>query len=70
MIGDLDGWTLLLACFAYGLGVWAGRGWRTTSTELDLELTRRHLEQLLDERDTPGVRIPEPRRGRVSRWEP
>lgn len=66
MIGDLDGWTLLLALFAYGLGVWAGRGWRTTATELDLELARRQLDAL---RDTPDVRIPDQRRTGVERWE-
>lgn len=66
MIGDLDGWTLLLALFAYGLGVWAGRGWRATATELDLELARRQLDAL---RDTPDVRIPDQRRTGVERWE-
>lgn len=66
MIGDVNLGTLLLALLSYGLGVWAGRGWRTTSTELDLELARRQLDALHG--DTPCVRIPEPRRGGVSRW--
>ena len=46
-MNPIDGWLALgLLLFTYAVGLWAGRGWRATRTEVDLELAQREIRVL------------------------